>query len=172
MTHEELAALEAETIRAFVQSAADDGYLSGRVLDYGCGKQPYRGIVEAAGGVYLGYDSPQYGGSVVTKEVDHCEVGRFDWQAILCTQVLQYVHHVPVMLRGFKTDLEQEHGHLVLTYPTTWPEIRDDLWRFTKIGMERLLDDAGFTLVSHSRRAVIPHQGFELALGYGVIAQA
>lgn len=175
----DLRTIERKSIRAFVQRAADDGYLSGRVLDYGCGKQPYRDIVEATGGEYVGYDSPQYGGSVVTEEIGDDRVGRFDWQAILCTQVLQYVHHVAVMLRGFKTDLQEEHGHLVLTYPTNWPEVEpEDLHRFTKAGMERLLVEVGFEIVLHERRAWITadlgngRSNGEFALGYGVIARA
>lgn len=170
--------LERESIRAFVQSAADDGYLAGRVLDYGCGKQPYRDLVEAAGGTYIPYDDPKHPGSVVDRYVG-------DWQqtdpvdAILCTQVLQYVPRP----YGLLAALHEFQAALVLTYPTNWPEVEpEDLHRFTKAGMERLLTEAGFSIVRHERRAVVKMANVDaggwttfsdaFALGYGVIARA
>ena len=45
-----LTRLERDSIRAFVMSAGAEGYLSGRVLDYGCGRMPYRKIVLNRGG--------------------------------------------------------------------------------------------------------------------------
>lgn len=171
MTHEELAALEADSIRSFVGFAGANGYLKGRVLDFGCGKQPYRDIVEKAGGEYTGYDRSFFPGNASGREIGVTAFqGTLRWDTILCTQVVQYIDHwyLNEQLREFSIKAE----HLVLTYPTTWPEIRDDLCRFTKLGMEHLLTDAGFTIIEHSRRAVIPHEGFELALGYGCIARA
>lgn len=177
----DLRTIERESIRAFVQKAADEGYLSGRVLDYGCGKQPYRDIVEAAGGEYHGWDLTEFPANVsgenVTPEVPMGT--RFD--AVLCTQVLQYVPQVAGTLAA-------QYGMspiLVLTYPTNWPEVEpEDLHRFTKAGMERLLTEAGFEIVLHERRATIkpalpPNWEVaaygapdDFALGYGVIARA
>lgn len=186
--------IERDSIRAFVQSAADDGYLSGRVLDYGCGKQPYRDIVEAAGAEYVGYDHESFPAKVGDFSVDtdptHSE--RFD--AVLCTQVVQYIplyrderytpdSSLPVILDRLRSVLrlgtfdQRENGHLVLTYPTNWPEVEpEDLHRFTKAGMERLLTEAGFEVVKHELRAEVLF-GFErdsvrVALGYGVVARA
>jgi hypothetical protein len=178
--------LEAESLRAFVQSAADEGYLSGRVLDLGCGKQPYRAIVEAAGGIYYGHDSPNYPASVVSDYVlDSPENWWEDrWDTILSTQVVQYI---PIRdeIDGEEcsplfTDLwmmcdclSVSSGHLVLTYPTTWPEVEpEDLHRFTKAGMERLLTEAGFEIICHEWRAGFQYDGVSFALGYGVICRA
>jgi hypothetical protein len=179
--------LEAASIKRFVEKAAAEGYLSGRVLDYGCGRQPYRDIVEAAGGEYVGYDRVEFPGNVSGENFgENAEVGRFDWQAILCTQVVQYVPLVMVLLRGFKTDLERTSGALVMTYPTNWPEVEaEDLHRFTKAGMEAMLERVGFEVVLHEVRHVVrdPYaysnenrrhnlHGEEFAIGYGVIARA
>ena len=78
--------------------------------------------------------------------------------------------------------LTGENGYLVMTYPTNWPEVEpEDLHRFTKAGMERLLTEAGFTIVMHQRRASVfagefknspPFDREEFALGYGVVAKA
>jgi hypothetical protein len=180
-----LAEVEARTIREFVLHAAGDGFLAGRVLDFGCGLQPYREIVEANGGQYTGYDRKSFRGSVVREDVGgNAEVGAGPWASILCTQVLQYVTHPDVMIRGFYTDLHPANGYLVLTYPTHWPELRDELWRFTKLGVDKMLTDAGFKVVRHEPRAVVHDPWYEtrpgarttlmaeLTIGYGVIARA
>lgn len=165
----DLRTAEADSIRAFVQSAADDGYLSGRVLDYGCGKQPYRDIVEAAGGEYHGWDLIEFPGNVSGEDITPGVplVERFD--AVLCTQVLQYVPRVDEVL-------EAMYGMaplLVLTYPTNWPEVEPvDLWRFTKLGMTTLLEGAGFTIIRHDWRHGFRHKGISFTVGYGVIARA
>jgi hypothetical protein len=170
---------EAKSIRDFVQSAADEGYLSGRVLDYGCGKQPYRDIVEAAGGEYHGTDSPDYPGSVVSEFVHPGWPHIYD--AVLCTQVLQYIpvpHHALRQMRNNLVELnvpKDKARHLVLTYPTNWPEVEpEDLHRFTKAGMERLLTEAGFEIIKHVQRASfkLPDSTDYFALGYGVICRA
>jgi len=184
---------ERESIRAFVQSAADDGYLSGRVLDYGCGRQPYRDIVEAVGGEYHGYDRQHFAGALFeVGDVGQWEpwMEDFDYDAILCTQVVQYIP-LPVLTErlyewGHARDTIRVGSHLVLTYPTNWPEVEpEDLHRFTKAGMERLLTEAGFTIIRHERRGYLSDARFpsgrekritalgdEFAIGYGVICRA
>ena len=173
----DLRTLENDSIRAFVQSAADEGYLSGRVLDWGCGLSPYQDIVQGVGGSYEGFDSSEHPGNVggVT-----CGIDLFwdanAWDAILCTQVIQYVP----LVSDFIGDLHErlfKGGHLVMTYPTNWPEVEpEDLHRFTKAGMTRLLTEAGFEVVLHEERARIAWGRVsmldEFALGYGVVARA
>lgn len=186
--------IERESIRSFVQSAAADGYLSGRVLDYGCGQQPYRDIVEAAGGEYHGYDNVHWPANVSGKDVgEHPTIvmvreGRFS--AVLMTQVIQYIPMEDLMggmtqggYHHFWTPIKDWSDVLVMTYPTNWPEVEpEDLHRFTKAGMERLLSESGFEIIRHEPRAWFDPWGGTvttshippdaLALGYGVIACA
>lgn len=173
---------ERESIRRFVQSAADEGYLSGTVIDIGCGKQPYRTIVEEAGGLYYGYDRADFPGNV-----SGGDVGEWlpTYASALCTQVLQFIPNPLDFLTATFMDLKAG-GHLVMTYVTHWPEVEpDDLHRHTKAGMERLLAEAGFAVVRHERRGVLQDPAFptapmkrvtatgeEFAIGYGVVARA
>jgi SAM-dependent methyltransferase len=158
--HHSIRELELESIFEFVSAASPA--LHGRVLDFGAGKpgtcripQPYRHLII---GTYCPYDLG-----------DPFPTGQFD--AILCTQVLQYIKDVPRQIREFAV-LLRDGGHLVMTYPTNWDEVEDsDLWRFTKAGVEQLLGDAGFKILKHHRRAQISLGGFNFPLGYGVIAQ-
>ncbi len=176
---------ERDSIRRFVQSAADEGYLSGRVLDYGCGKQPYRDIVEAAGGEYIGLDREHWPANASGEDVGSELTFGVHYDTLLSTQVLQYVPDVPDYLANLRTYLIPQ-GQLVATYPTNWPEVEEeDLHRFTKAGMERLLTEAGFTIIRHEKRGSVwdprfdtaPQKrvtatGEEFVLGYGVIARA
>lgn len=188
----DLRAEEAVSIRDFVMMAAEGGYLSGRVLDYGCGKQPYRDIVEVVGGEYVGYDHASFPAHVgdVSVGTDPLYEADDPFDTILCTQVVQYVpiyrdegvtpdnslrallDHWQFALRKGEYGTEPG-GYLVLTYPTNWPEVEpEDLHRFTKAGMERLLTEAGFTIIRHDFRHGFQHEGVSFACGYGVIARA
>jgi hypothetical protein len=165
--------MENESIRRFVQKAADKGYLSDYVLDFGCGKQPYRGIVERAGGDYHGYDLKKFPGNMSGKDITPSLV-RPLVATILCTQVVQYMPDVQKWL----CDLKNLYAwvpkfHLVLTGPTNWPEVQDfDLHRFTRAGMESLLISAGFEVVLSERREAFTHLGYEWSLGFGIVARA
>jgi SAM-dependent methyltransferase len=155
--------IERESIRSFVERYSY--YLCGHVLDFGCGKpgtcrepQPYRSLIT---GDYYGQD---VGDKPIT------EVNFFD--AIVCTQVIQYIHDPMWLLGQFKVLLKAD-GYLVMSYPTNWDEVEDtDYWRFTKAGMNLLLSANGFRTVHHERRAEVELSGFRFPLGYGVVAQA
>ncbi len=153
-------ALERDSIRDFVRRYRN--YLTGRVLDFGAGKpgtcrvpQPYRDLVA---GDYVPFDKG-----------DEFPSGQFD--AVLCTQVLQYVADPQATLKQFFAALNPG-GYLLMSYPTSWAEVESgDLWRFTRSGMEALLLGAGFELLYHDRRASVDLPGFSFPLGYGVIAR-
>lgn len=168
MNRQDIRDLERTSIREFVD--AHKHYLLGRVLDYGCGvdgkcitPQPYRHIIEAqiltyGKGEYVPYDRgypyPWPGGV-------------FD--AVLMTQVLQYV----IDPRGLLTFLRDATKYLVMTYPTHWEEIeRDDRWRFTKSGIQALLEETGWIVEEHKERwAVMVGSDIRWVGGYGVIAR-
>lgn len=178
---------ERESIRRFVQSAADEGYLSGSVLDVGSGTRPYATIVKEAGGEYVPFDAPGYPGAVPgVRDSTGDAWGRL-FRTALCTQVIQYQEQPLTFLTGVRARLaHSDEAWLVMTYPTHWPEVEaEDLWRFTKTGMARLLTDAGFSIIRHEKRGSVWDPRFdvgaqkrvtavgeEFVLGYGVVARA
>lgn len=155
--------LERTSIRSFMEKHR--GYLKGRVLDFGAGKpgtcrepQPYRDLVD---GEYFPYDRGD------TFPMFERGVG-FD--AIICTQVLQYVSYPRTIIEAFAGYLTPG-GYLVMSVPTCWDEVEEtDKWRFTKAGIESLL--IGWEILHHERRAEINLGGFRFPLGYGVVARA
>ncbi len=174
--------LEAASIRSFVESCSE--HFTGRVLDYGCGKSPYRDIVEAAGGEYVGYDRVEFpanvsGGNVGPGE-DDIFLPHVGWDAVLLLQVVQYL---PMdrysgdgglqTILGRLNDAMTFEGVLVTTWPLTWPLVEGaDLHRFTAIGMTRLLADSGFTIERLDSRGEFKCMGETFYTGFGAVARA
>lgn len=166
----ELRAIERASIRAFLE--AHPRLLKRRVLDYGCGAEPYRDVVEAAGGTYEGFDREAFPANVSRADVGPASPLDDRWDAIVCTQVLQYVPDPADLLRSLRAALWGRDGHLLLTYPTTWPQVEAaDLYRFTRAGVELLLATAGFDVVWHQSRFAFGPRDFELSLGGAVVAR-
>lgn len=173
MTADSILDLERSSIRSFVESAA--ALLAGKVLDVGCGLQPYRDIVEAAGGHYVGYDRTSYPANVSGENLGpDCEAWtHLGFDAILCNQVIQY-HEEPFELLVELRHILTPGGHLVITGPTCWPEREpEDLFRFTQAGIGTLLRCAGFEIVRLEPRAgVAVAPGFDLSLGWGAVGRS
>lgn len=135
--------------------------LTGRVLDFGCGKpgtcrnpQPYRHLIH---GEYVGVDVG-----------DTVPDGPYD--AILCTEVLAYVLDPRGAIFEFYR-LLRPGGALVITYTSAWPENEaSSLWRFTKAGMAHLLKHGGFDKLGHMLLSEIKVAGNRFALGHGHVA--
>lgn len=163
--------LERNSIQQFLETCGP--YLKGRVLDFGCGDQRYRNLVESFEGKYHPYDRAENLGSATKgKDIGPGRPLGLKWDTILCTQVLQFIPDPPDLLHEMRNAI-LDHGYLVLTYATCWVEQEEgDLFRFTKSGMEYLLATAGFEVVRHEGRGLIDVGGFEFTLGGGVVARA
>jgi SAM-dependent methyltransferase len=157
--------LERGSIRVFMEKYSH--LLTGRVLDFGSGAEPYRDLVR---GEYVPFDTYEHGIVPSRGKASLQVTGKFD--SVMCNQVFQYLVEPAAQLREFGSWLKP-NGHLVMTYPTNWDEVENnDFWRFTKAGMELWLKRSGFSIVAHEQRAVINLDGFKFPLGYGVVAKA
>ncbi|MDX2176162.1 MAG: class I SAM-dependent methyltransferase [Candidatus Sumerlaeia bacterium] len=126
------------------------------VLDVGCGRQPYRALIEAGGFRYTGADWPN---SIHTGdaagEVVACDLARMPWpfeagrfDALLCTEVLEHVPAPGSFLAECRRVL-RDGGRILLTVPLVWPEHEapHDYHRFTRHALRRHFADAGFAQV-------------------------
>src|SRR5262249_3449172 len=153
-------ALEKETIRAFVARAAREGLLAGDVLAPGCGRQPYRDVIENGGGSYHPYDRAELPANVSREDIGSSEPLASSWNAILSTQMLQYVVDPQRLLMDYHTALVRRGGVLVMTGPASWPIVdAEDLWRFTPAGLERMLRAAGIGPVEVRARGTFSFGG-------------
>jgi hypothetical protein len=151
ITKKTIRAVEKKSIRDFLEEHRK--FLNGRVLDFGAGECPYRDLV-----------SGEY---VPLEKGDAFPQDNFD--AVLMTQVAQYLVDPSEVFRR----LAHVTNYFIMTYPTHWEEVESDDWyRYTKSGMERLLQDAGFKILIHESRDFLQFDDFTWNIGYGVVAQS
>lgn len=114
----------------WVAGAISAAVVSGsRVLDVGCGAQPYRALVQGCGGVYLGHDFAEYDGShqsglqdpdwfygPLDYVGDILAIPDNDFGVVICTEVLE---HVPDPVAALKrlSSITAPQGKLILTVP-------------------------------------------------------
>jgi len=125
---------------------------SGRLLDFGCGGQPYRSLFEPQVEQYIGADvsaaaGVQLDGWLVPGEPAPFEDNSFD--TVLSTQVLEHVPD-PRFYIFEASRMLKDGGQLILTAPMQWRhhEVPYDYYRYTRFGLEQLIKDNGFEVSS------------------------
>ncbi len=152
--------------------------LEGRLLDIGCGQQPYRGLFEQVT-FYVGVDLP--GGQLpgVTTEVYASglalpfETASFD--SVLCSEVLEHVAE-PARLLAEAARVIRPGGRLLLSVPWLWPvhAAPHDYYRYTPYGLRYLLEQNGFEvekLEKTSGLVAVIAQRLATGLAYGLGAE-
>ncbi len=134
--------------------AAEAEHWRGKVIDVGCGAQPYRTLLPA-GTQYVGLDIEQaeQAFGYATPDTIHFDggswpAGTHDADVVLCTEVLEHVLEPRKLLAEAYAAL-RPGGRLLLTVPfaARWHFVPHDYWRFTPSSLKHLLEDAGFQQV-------------------------
>jgi SAM-dependent methyltransferase len=128
--------------------------LRGKVLDVGCGAQPFRGLLSSQASYigldtvdakeHFGYEMPDtlyYAGNIWPVADESCDV-------VVCTEALEHVVD-PGAFIGEMHRCLRSGGRLLLTVPfaARWHFIPYDYWRFTPSGLNVLLGRNGFSKV-------------------------
>lgn len=131
--------------------AGSVGAARGKVVDVGCGAQPFRSLLPAdakyvgldieAAGERFGYavpDTLHFDGGKWPAETDGADL-------VLCTEVLEHVLEPRALLAEAHAAL-RPGGLLLLTVPfaARWHFVPYDYWRFTPSSLNHLLEQAGF----------------------------
>jgi SAM-dependent methyltransferase len=126
--------------------------LHGLVLDAGSGRGAWKATIEANGGTREALDICPKADEVVTWIADltampQVPTGRYD--SVVCHQVLEHVPAPGAALSELHRVLKPG-GTLVISVPhlSRQHELPHDYFRFTPQGLRRLLEDAGFEIVS------------------------
>jgi SAM-dependent methyltransferase len=129
--------------------------LLGRMLDVGCGQQPYR--------QYFNHVEYKLACDIDAKrgEIDfECQANQIPLKdcsldSILCTEVLEHVPNPMSVWKEFYR-LLRPGGQVLLTTPMYWPahELPHDFFRYPEHGLKYLVAQSGFQLV-----AMVPRGG-------------
>ena len=132
-------------------------YISGTVLDFGCGSKPYRDIftVEKYIGLDYGTEVSEknellaadvfYDGKTIPFEANH-----FD--SVFSSEVLEHVFNPDEILKEINRVLKPG-GHILLTCPFFWPEHEQpyDYARYSSFGLKHLVEKNGFEVVAYEK---------------------
>ncbi|MCW5798244.1 MAG: class I SAM-dependent methyltransferase [Nitrospira sp.] len=127
--------------------------ITGRVLDVGCGTQPYRRLFLTADYTGMELDTQE---NRACKRADVFYGGHafpFDgesFDSLVCSQVLEHVFTPGEFVRELHRVL-RPGGFLLLTVPFVWDEHEQpyDYARYTSFGLLALMREAGFEVVEH-----------------------
>ena len=120
------------------------------MLDFGCGKCPYKAIFEPHLEKYVGADivANEYVQLLIDPETGRVETEAGQFDALLSTQVLEHVIDPPSYLKEAHRLLKDD-GIMVLSTHGYWIYHPDptDYWRWTRDGLEKIIQKEGFEIV-------------------------
>lgn len=129
--------------------------LSGRLLDVGCGSQPYRRYFQQVAYVGLDIDNEANRQAAVADYFYDGSRFPFDdasFDAVLCNQVLEHVFNPQEFLAEIRRVLKPG-GRLLLTVPFVWDEHEQpyDCARYTTFGLRHLFEQQGLRWLEHHK---------------------
>lgn len=120
-----------------------------RILDYGCSTMRYRHLFPA-GADYMGADLPgNEMADVVLSSDGRVPLASDSFDVVFSTQVLEHVDDPALYLQECRRVLKPG-GRLVLSTHGTFVfhPCPSDYWRWTEMGLEKTLNNAGFSVAS------------------------
>jgi SAM-dependent methyltransferase len=125
-------------------------HVSGRCLDAGSGRAPFKANLRARGVDVVSIDIEDRGGGVDhLADIQHMPViGSESVDSVICTEVLEHVPRPRDALREIMRVLKPG-GMLILSVPHLSPihEAPNDYFRYTSYGVSSLLESEGFEIV-------------------------
>lgn len=139
-----------QAVASFAKSA------SGAVLDFGCGRKPYRGLFSDVR--YIGLETPVSGHPDSDKDADiywdgtRIPLPDESVDHVLMVEVLEHLFDPRLSLAEIRRVL-RPGGRLLLTCPFMWPlhEEPYDYARYTPFAIQHLLESCGFEILQLTR---------------------
>jgi SAM-dependent methyltransferase len=146
-------------------------FLTGRLLDFGCGSKPYRDMFEVD--EYVGVDIDASGHSHTNEQIDVYYDGRtlpFEddyFDSIFSSQVFEHISNLEEIL-GELYRVLRPGGHMLATFPFVWEEheIPFDFKRYSSFGSRDLLLSAGFQVVGMAKSSTYVETMFQMWNAY------
>jgi SAM-dependent methyltransferase len=133
--------------------ALNKKYLRGRLLDFGCGSEPYRELCDVQ--EYIGLDIEKSEHNHRTEQIVIFYDGKtipFDdgyFDSVLSSEVFEHVPNLHEIINELYRVLKP-NGYLLVTVPFVWDEhgAPYDFVRYTSYGINHLLKQAGFEVIA------------------------
>ena len=145
-------------------------FLSGKLLDVGCGSKPYRSLFYVDEYIGLDIDSEMARTRGVADKFYDGHIFPFqdnEFDAILCNQVLEHVFNPDEFLSEIYRVMKPG-GKMVLTVPFVWDEHEQpyDYARYSSFGLRALCEKNGFKVIEHEKICADASLLFQLANAY------
>jgi SAM-dependent methyltransferase len=145
-------------------------FLSGKLLDVGCGTKPYMSYFSVDEYVGLDIDSEHSRKLGIADEFYDGKVFPFtdqQFDAILCNQVLEHVFN-PDEFLGEICRVMKPSAKMVLTVPFVWDEHEQpyDYARYSSFGLKALLEKNGLRILDHEKIGADSSVLFQLINAY------
>lgn len=142
-------------------------FLSGVMMDFGCGSKPYRDLFQVE--KYIGVDYAGEGHTHENEEVDVYYDGSnipfpdnyFD--SILSSEVFEHLFEAERILDELRRVLKPK-GIMLITCPFVWNEheVPIDYARYTKFALEHLFTKHGFKILKYEKKGSFVETIFQL----------
>lgn len=125
--------------------------LSGRLLDFGCGRKPYEDLFHVQ--EYIGIDMEDTGHEHRNSKIDVYYDGKNipfpdnSFDAVFCSEVFEHVFNLDEIIVEIKRVMKQ-NGQILITVPFSWNEheVPYDFARYSSFGITHLLEKNGFEI--------------------------
>jgi SAM-dependent methyltransferase len=126
--------------------------LGGTLLDFGCGRKPYRNLFTVD--QYIGVDIEQSGHSHENSEVDVYYDGKTipfpdsHFDSVFCSEVFEHVFELDRIISELNR-VVKKNGKMLITVPFVWNdhEVPYDYGRYSTFGISYLLEKHGFKII-------------------------
>jgi len=141
--------------------------LSGRLLDFGCGRKPYEHLFQV--NEYIGIDMEQTGHEHGSSKVDifydgkHIPFPDNSFDSVFCSEVFEHVFNLDEVIVEIKRVMKT-NGNILITVPFCWNEheVPYDFGRYTSFGIKHILEKNGFEVTELRKSGNFARVNFQL----------
>jgi len=128
--------------------------LHGRMMDFGCGRKPYRALFTVD--EYIGVDFENPGHPHINESIDvfydgqTIPFGEGHFDSIFCSEVFEHIFNLPHII-GELNRVLKTGGQILVTCPFSFceHEVPNDYARYTSFAIRHLFEQHGFEVVEY-----------------------
>ena len=141
--------------------------LTGRLLDFGCGRKPYENLFKVQ--EYIGVDMEDTGHEHKNSKIDVYYDGKNipfpndSFDAVFCSEVFEHVFNLDEIIAEINR-VTKKNGRILITVPFSWNEheVPYDFARYTSFGITHLLEKNGFEVTELRKSGNFVRVNFQL----------